>query len=122
MILADTSIWVAHLRAPEPELILRLDGGRILMHPFIVGELALGRLRQRDVLLALWQSLPQAEVVAGSALLRMIAREGLAGAGIGLVDAHLLAAVRATPGARLWTRDQPLRAAAKRLGIAVALA
>jgi len=88
------------------------------MHPFVLGELALGSLRQRDVILTSLRDLPQASVASDEEVLRFIAERRLFGLGIGYVDAHLLAAARLTAGATLWTRDARLRGAAGRLGLA----
>lgn len=92
----------------------------MLGHPFVLGEIALGRLRDPDVVLGLLADLPQAVVAAEAEVLGFIRRHGLAGLGIGYVDAHLLAAARLTPDARLWTRDRRLAEAAQRLGLAAA--
>ena len=117
MILVDTSVWVDHLRAKDKALASLLHAGQALAHPFVVGELALGTLRQRAPILAALQGLPQATVATDWETLQFIERNYLLGAGIGYVDAHLLAAVRLTPGAILWTRDKRMRAAG-RLGLA----
>lgn len=118
MILVDTSVWVDHLRAGHPALVQLLNAGQVMAHPFVVGELALGRLRQREVVLGALQDLPQASVAGEAEVLRFIERNKLFALGIGYVDAHLLAAVRLTPGALLWTRDRRLAAAADRLSLA----
>jgi predicted nucleic acid-binding protein len=118
VILADTSVWVDHLRTGDAALARLLDQGEVLGHPFVIGELALGNLRQREVVLDALGNLPQATVATDSEVLRFIADHGLAGRGIGYVDAHLLAAVRLTSAALLWTRDKRLLAAARRLGLA----
>lgn len=118
MILADTSIWVTHLRAGHPALERMLEGGLVLAHPWVVGELALGRLSRRRELLGLLSSLPQAMVATTEEILTLVERHELYGLGIGYVDAQLLAATRLTPDARLWTNDQRLAAAASRLGCA----
>lgn len=118
MILADTSIWVDHLRARDETLVDLLDAGRVLAHPFVIGELALGNLRQRDLVLADLQDLPQARVATEREILELIDRRQLFGRGIGYVDVHLLAAVRLTLGASLWTRDRRLFAVANQFGLA----
>ena len=120
MILVDTSVWVDHLRAGAAALGGLLYNGGALGHPFVTGELALGNLRQRDLVLNALRRLPQATVAADEEVLHFINRQGLFGLGIGYVDAHLLAAVRLTPGAKLWTRDRRLQAAAAQLGLAAA--
>jgi len=92
----------------------------VLCHPFVIGELALGRLGDRGILEAL-ADLPRAAVATDSEVLGVIGRRGLADSGIGYLDAHLLAAAMLTPDARLWTRDRRLAAAAERLGLAWAV-
>lgn len=116
MILADTSVWVDHLRRGDPGLIALLERSTVVMHPFVVGEIACGSLRDRNVLLELLQDLPAAEVATDDEVIQFIERHALHGKGIGYVDAHLLASVALTGGARLWTRDQTLRRCAAALG------
>src|SRR6476646_10018737 len=118
MILVDTSVWVDHLRRDDKRLAGLLDTGGILSHTFVIGELALGDLRQRDLVLATLQDLPQASVATDREVLHFIGRHALFGLGIGYVDAHLLASVRLTAGATLWTRDKRLPGVAERLGLA----
>lgn len=122
MILVDTSVWVAHLRAGDPVLAALLDGNRVAMHPFVLGELACGNLRRRAELLALLGRLPRVAVARDDEVLFFIERHALMGRGIGYLDAHLLAAVALDGGARLWTRDKRLHALAGELGLAVAAA
>ena len=117
MILVDSSIWVDHLRSRDPALVDLLGATRVLGHPFVIGELALGNLRQRDTVLGALQDLPQAMVARDDEVLGFIDRHALAGLGIGYVDAHLLASARLS-GGTLWTRDKRLDGAATRLGIA----
>lgn len=118
MILVDTSIWIDHLRASDERLVRLLGEGQVLAHPFVIGELALGNLRNRDAVLGALQDLPQAGVATESEVLGFIGAKGLFGLGIGYIDAHLLAAVLLTPGSMLWTRDKRLFAASAQLGIA----
>jgi hypothetical protein len=118
MILVDTSIWIDHLRASDEQLTQWLQTGQVLVHPFVMGELALGNLRNRDTVLGALQDMPQAAVATDPEMLRFIAENGLYGLGIGYIDVHLLASVRLTPGARLWTRDKRLWAASAQLGLA----
>ena len=121
MILVDTSIWVHHLRGGDERLAALLDGGEVLAHPFVIGELALGNLRQRNVFLSDLLRLPQADVASDEQVLRLIDRENLYGHGIGYVDAHLLAAARLTAETKLWTRDRTLNTVAVQLGLAAGL-
>lgn len=118
MILVDTSVWVDHLRSGDETLASLLHAGRVLAHPFVIGELALGTLRRRREILDLLEDLPHATVASHEEVLSFIERQALAGLGIGYVDAHLLAATRLTAGSALWTRDRRLAAGAERLGLA----
>ena len=119
MILVDTSVWIDHLRAGNALLAGMLDSGSVLMHPFVVGELALGHIRRREIVLALLSDLPRSAVATDAEVLRFIDRQALFGRGIGYLDAHLLAAVRLTAGAELWTKDNRLRRVAEQLGLAM---
>ena len=120
MILLDTTVWIDHLRDGDAPVGRLLDGGEVLAHPWVTGELALGRLQGRARLLRLLDQLPQAVVATPAELLAFIERHELFGVGIGYVDAQLLAATKLTDGARLWTRDRRLQSAAERLGSAYA--
>lgn len=115
MVLVDTSVWVDHLRRGDAGLARLLDSGQVLTHAFVIGELALGQLQQRDAVLGALSALPQTEPALDREVLHFIAAEGIAGRGIGYIDAHLLASVRLTPGSTLWTRDKRLLAQAVRL-------
>ncbi len=121
MILVDTSVWVGHLRDGNERLSALLSGGEVLGHPFVIGEIALGNMRQRDPVLLAYRRLPPVTVAADQEVLRFIDRQALFGRGIGYIDAHLLAAVRLTPSAKLWTHDRRLHAIAAQLGLAATL-
>jgi predicted nucleic acid-binding protein len=108
MILVDTSVWIDHLRKSEPALIAALEAGQVLMHPFVVGELACGNLNNRVELLSLLRDLPPAPVATDTEALGFIDRHELMGRGIGYLDVHLLASVALADPARLWTRDKRL--------------
>jgi len=118
MILADTSIWIDHLRRPNPKLHILLDFGQILMHPFVLGELALGSFSNRERLLKQLYQLPQAIMISNKEVILFITKHKLFGTGIDYIDAHLLVAARHTIGAQLWTRDKRLFAASTRVGVA----
>ncbi len=122
MILADTSIWIDHLRLENREMRKHLDQGQIVIHPFIVAELALGSLQKRPLTLALLDHLPQVRVAQMREVRLMIEARRLYSLGIGLTDAHLIASVFINPPVLLWTKDKPLRKAAEALGIHASLA
>lgn len=117
MILVDTSVWVDHLRNTNSTLVALLDAQFILGHHWVTGELALGGLENRDEVIGLLGSLPQAEIARDDEVLFLISREKLNGAGIGYVDAQLLAATKLTPDTTLWTVDKRLAEVAARLKI-----
>lgn len=118
MILVDTSVWIDHLRSNDRALARLLNAGSVLAHPFVTGELALGNITKREVVLHALQRLPQVIVATDREVLRFIDQHSLFGLGIGYVDAHLLAAARVTPEALLWTRDKRLLGVARRLDLA----
>ncbi|BAI97775.1 ribonuclease [Sphingobium sp. TA15] len=117
MILVDTSVWIDHLRHDDPVLSQSLSKRQVLSHPFIIGELALGSLRQRDLILEALRGLPSVIVAHDEEVHAFIDLHRLFGIGIGYIDAHLLAATLLTPDVQFWTRDKRLRAAALRLGV-----
>lgn len=117
MILADPSVWVDHLRGRSTPLAKLLEAGQILTHPFVVGELALGHLEPREVILRNLQDLPHSLVASHEEVIELVERQSLYGFGIGYVDANLLASVLLTEGASLWTHDKRLRSAVERLGL-----
>lgn len=117
MILVDTSVWIGHLRGEGVGLDQELDRGAVLIHPWVTGELALGNLNNRQEILGLLRGLPAAPLASDDEVLILIDAEALAGTGIGYVDAQLLTSARLEPGAKLWTSDCRLAAAADRIGI-----
>ncbi|MBI1328607.1 MAG: VapC toxin family PIN domain ribonuclease [Alphaproteobacteria bacterium] len=120
MILADTSVWVDHLRAGVKDMDRLLGGNQLLIHPHVIGEIALGHLNPRDVILQSLSQLAHADTATDSEVLEFIERHKLIGGGIGYVEVHLLASTVLTSGAALWTRDKRLKSVAQRLGIAAA--
>lgn len=118
MILVDTSIWVDHLQAGDDGLATALERGLVFTHPFIVGELACGRIRNRGEVLGLLRSLPVGPVATDDEALQYIDFHQLMGRGIGYVDVHLLASTALAEGLRLWTRDRRLEEVAAELGMA----
>ena len=121
MILADTSIWIDHLRSGNRELRKHLNHGNIVIHPFIIAELALGSVKERSLqertkTLALLDLLPQVRVAQLSEVRLTIEARRLYNRGIGLTDAHLIASVFINPSTLLWTRDKQLRKLAEGLG------
>jgi len=118
MILVDTSVWIDHLRTGDTALEERLNHSQVLMHPFVIGELACGNLRNRGEVLQLLKALPQGIVASDEEVLFFIERNALMGQGIGYVDAHLLAATALGGSTPLWTRDKRLRSVAGALNVA----
>lgn len=121
MILADTSVWIDYLRSGSrsgySEMRKQLNDGNVVIHPFVIAELALGSLSQRAKTLAFLDFLPQARVAQLSELRLTIEARRLYSQGIGLIDASLIASVFLDPPTLLWTRDKQLRRVAEGLGI-----
>ncbi len=117
MILVDTSVWVDHFRKGIPLLGDLLNAGEVTTHPFVIGELACGHLRNRAKILSLLGSLPSISMATHDEAIHAVETNSLQGSGIGWVDVHLLASalLSRTP---IWTRDTTLRKAAEKLGIA----
>ncbi len=115
MILIDTSIWIDHLQNRNLLVEDLLRRKCVVCHPLVVGELAIGRLRDRKVVIESLMDLPQAIVAMNSEILRFIEIHALFGIGIGYIDAGLLASVKLTPNGSLWTLDKRLQAAAEKL-------
>ena len=118
MILADTSVWIDHLREENAILAELLDSEEVLMHPMVIGELACGNIRNRVGVLNRLRRLPIISVVSEEDVLSFIEEHRLMGRGIDYVDVHLLASVAMDNSALLWTRDRRLRDAAAELSIA----
>jgi len=118
LILVDTSVWIDHLHKAIPQLAEALEREDVLMHPFVVGELACGQLARRREVLDLLSTLPPGLVATDDETLHLIEQRRLMGRGIGWVDVHLLASVIMTEAAQLWTRDKRLRDVAAKLGAA----
>lgn len=116
MILVDTTVWADHLQESEPGLVALLNEGAVLIHPFIIEELACGNLPRRKEALDLLHALPAAPVAAHGEVLDFIASQHLHGTGLGSVDAHLMASARLA-GAKVWSKDKAFCREAKRLDI-----
>jgi predicted nucleic acid-binding protein len=121
VILVDTSVWIDHLRKGVPELAGTLDRGQVLTHPFVIGELACGNLKDRSEVLHLLSALPSAVVATDEETLLFIDDRRLMAKGIGYIDAHLLASVMLTDNTLLWTRDKRLGLVAADLDVAIPL-
>jgi len=117
LILIETSIWIDHFRASDRQVVSILDDGRLLVHPFVIGEIMLGNMRGREHIADMLGRMPQAIVANADEMLAFISLNRLGGRGIGYVDAHLLASARLTADARLWSRDKRLAAIAGELGV-----
>ena len=114
MILADTSVWVDHLRNSDAALIALLNEGSVLIHPLVIEELACGNLSPREEILQLLSSLPVTPVAAHDELLDFIEAERIHGTGLGAVDAQIIASARLAH-AKIWSKDKALCRAARHL-------
>lgn len=116
MILVDTSVWVSHFREGNAELANLLNDGTVLCHPFIVGELACGNLKDRAAILSFLQLLPMSIEAEHEEVLSFIENNHLMGKGMGYVDVHLIASAVLT-SVPIWTLDKKLAQAADGLHI-----
>jgi len=117
MILVDTSVWIDFFRRGGGELAALLDANTVLVHPFIIGELACGNIKNRKDVLEDLKRLPLAVVASDEEVLSFIDKHELMGRGVGYLDLHLLASVHLSDHARIWTRDRKLAAVAAALSI-----
>lgn len=117
VILADTSVWVTHLRSRHEQLVALLDAGEVLCHPFVIGELACGSIANRSSILALLGNLAQTPVATHDEVMGILDDHQLYGHGLGWIDAHLLASALLA-GSRLWTLDARLDGVAQGFGAA----
>lgn len=115
MILIDTSVWIDHFQSKSDAVAEALDLSEVLIHPFVIGEIACGLFRRRREVLDLLSELPQVTIADDEEVLLFIEKYRLMGKGIGYIDAHLLAAVTLTEDTQLWTHDKRLAAAAAEL-------
>jgi predicted nucleic acid-binding protein len=117
MVLVDTAIWVTHLIDGSPQLKKLLLKEEVVCHPFILGELACGNIKNRNEIMSLLRSLPMAPTISIDELLYFIEQNELMGMGIGFVDVHLLASAQLA-GLPIWTSDKRLKSAAVKLQLA----
>lgn len=116
MTLVDTSVWVEHLRKGNSDLTSLLQVNEVLMHPFIIGEIACGTLNNRTEVLSLYQELPFAQLAEHSEVLHFVETHKLWGRGVGWIDVHLLASALLSH-ARLWTFDRRLKGIALEMDV-----
>ncbi len=116
MILVDTSVWVAHFRNGAVGLDTSLTDGQVVCHPFIIGELACGNLKNRSQILSLLAKLPLARFADHEEVMHLIEKYHLMGKGLGYIDVHLLASALLT-NISLWTHDKRLTLASTALGV-----
>ena len=114
--LVDTSVWINHFRRHDSAFARLLEAAAVLMHPFVLGELACGNFKNRDGVLSSLRQLPTAVSATHEETLQLIDRHKLWGRGIGWIDAHLLASALLSH-CRFWTLDERLAQAANDVGV-----
>ena len=119
MILVDTSVWIDHFRGKESRLRDWLEQGIVLMHPFVLGELACGNLKNRSSVLNMMSNLPSAVTARDKEVLGFIEKRSLYGRGLGYIDMHLLAAAALTGGASLCSLDTRVQTIAEEIGVGI---
>jgi predicted nucleic acid-binding protein len=116
MVLVDTSVWVKHLRSGSIGLESLLNKGRVVCHPFIVGELACGNLSNRSEILSLLQALPLVNHAEHEEVMHFIENYSLMGKGLGFIDMHLIVSALLTK-VPIWTLDKKLKEVSSKLGL-----
>ena len=116
MILVDTSVWISHLRDGDVGLEVLLNDAHVVCHPFILGELACGHLKNRSEILSLLQALPMATIAENEEVMRFIESYHLMGKGLGYIDIHLLASAILSK-IPLWTFDKKLQGVSVKMGL-----
>jgi hypothetical protein len=115
--LFQSTVRADHLRATDKALAALLDTGMVLAHPFVTGELALGNLRQREIVLNALADLPMPAS-------RQTRRFFISSTAMGCSDAGSdistpICSPRRTDGrCGVWTNDKRLRGVAVKLGLA----
>ncbi len=118
MILVDTSVWISHLRQADGELTRLLMSDQVYLHPFVVGELACGNLRDRNRTLNQFSKVDHASIAKHDEVLTLIDDHRLYGRGLGWADVNILASAL-LHNCVLWTLDNALRDAAKTVGVKI---
>lgn len=121
MILVDTSVWIDHINCSEPILVDLLQHERVWIHPYVVGEIALGSLRDRTNVLGALNDLPRAPVATHGEVDFLIEKQRLFNRGIGFVDASLIASAQLKAGLAIWTRDKRLKKIADEMALSAVL-
>ncbi len=116
MVLVDTSIWIDHLNDGNKKLTALLNDGEAAIHPYVIGELACGNLKNRKEIISLLHALPHLDKASDDEVLFFIEKHKLMGLGVGLIDIHLLASCKLGK-TRLLTKDKRLRAASRKLNV-----
>ena len=119
MIIADTSVWIEHLRKTDTQLVQLLDKSLVLTHPFIIGELACGNLHNRLQILTLLKNIPSAKEASHQEVLYFIEHNQLMGCGIGYIDAHLLTSTALTNDTKIWTYNKRLENLSNEIGLSI---
>jgi predicted nucleic acid-binding protein len=119
VILVDTSVWIDHLHASEARLVRLLAGDEIGCHHLVIEELALGSIKQREVVLGMLSNLHRFPTVTHLEILHLVERRRLWGRGLSATDVDILGSVALVDGAQLWTRDRRLKAVCNEVGVPV---
>jgi predicted nucleic acid-binding protein len=116
MVLVDTSVWISHLRDGSYGLMELLNNGDVLCHPFIIGELACGNIKNRNEIISLLRSLPMAKTLVHDEVLKFTEDRKLARRGLGFIDVHLLASAILSDSP-MWSLDKKMSNIALELNI-----
>ncbi len=116
MILLDSSVWIDHLAKSNDKVVEVLDTQEVVAHPFVIGELACGTMRQRELFLSQLALLPSLPMASHTECMTLLSANRLWGIGLSWINVHLLASCRIAR-VRVWTNDSALMLVSKRLGL-----
>jgi predicted nucleic acid-binding protein len=116
--LVDTSVWIEHFSGRDGRLMPLLKKNEVVIHPWIVGEIALGSLgRDRGTILGLLDALQHTKVASSNECMALIEQHNLGGCGVGWVDVQLLASTLLSTGVYLMTQDRKLASLQMKQGL-----
>jgi predicted nucleic acid-binding protein len=120
MVLVDTSVWIDHLYKKNEHLVTLLNSGKVYTHAYVIGEIACGKISNRDEILHLLKALSLTQSITHDEILDFISNRQLFGRGLGYIDIHILASSLIS-NIKLWTKDKRLNLVAHELGVAYIL-
>ncbi len=89
--LVDSSVWIGHFKKADSKLISLLEADEVILHPFVIQELYLGKPKGKEFVFERLVKLPTLSILPDEEFRRFVDRFKIPGKGIGVIDSHLLA-------------------------------